>query len=74
MGDNANVYRLVENNANPAPGALPSPDPLAGYAPDTFHEFNYDQTTQYEDRGAERIVVRAMEQLDYVRGGSDYAW
>jgi Ca2+-binding RTX toxin-like protein len=41
-------------------------------AGDAFREFNYDQTSPSEDRGDERIVVRAMEQLDYTLGGADY--
>ncbi len=41
-------------------------------AGDLFREFNYDQSTLYEDRGDERIVVRAMQQLDYAPGGGDF--
>ncbi|HEY5553156.1 MAG TPA: hypothetical protein VIK52_14780 [Opitutaceae bacterium] len=78
MGDNANLYRIVVQDTNPDPGALPTPDPLAGYAGDAFETFLYDYSFDApqgsEDRGDERIVVRAMEQLDYVRGGSDFAW
>jgi Ca2+-binding RTX toxin-like protein len=60
MGDNANLYRLVEVNADAS-------------APDVFLEYEYDQTGEFENRGDERIIVRAMEQLDYTLGGSDYA-
>ena len=42
-------------------------------AGDAFLEFNYDQSSTFEDRGDERIVVRALQQLDYTLGGSDYA-
>ena len=39
MGDNGNIYRLVAVTDNPEVG-------------DTeYLEFNYDQTTEYEDRG-----------------------
>lgn len=60
MGDNANVFRVVG-------------------AGDAFRQFNYDQSFDdpvsglSEDRGAERIVVRAMQLLDYTLGGSDFA-
>ena len=54
MGDNANVYRLVNNT-------------------DEFLEFNYDQDSSFENRGEERIIPHAMEQLDYTLGGADYA-
>ncbi len=54
MGDNANVFRLVE------------------IGQDEFREFNYDQNSAFEDRGDERIVVRAMQQLDYTLGGADF--
>jgi Ca2+-binding RTX toxin-like protein len=40
---------------------------------DAFLEFNYDQDSSFEDRGDERIIPRAMEQLDYTLGGADYA-
>ena len=52
MGDNANVFRLVDDA-------------------DNFLEFNYDQS-DVEDRGDERIIPRAMQQLDYTLGGSDF--
>ncbi|NDV61616.1 LEPR-XLL domain-containing protein [Puniceicoccales bacterium CK1056] len=57
MGDNANVYRLVDA------------------AEDAFLVFNYDLTTEFENRGtsADKIIPRAMEQLDYTLGGADYA-
>jgi Ca2+-binding RTX toxin-like protein len=47
MGDNANVYRLVNSS-------------------DEFLNFNYD------DAYGLQIIPRAMEQLDYTLGGSDY--
>jgi Ca2+-binding RTX toxin-like protein len=40
---------------------------------DAFLEYNFDQSSVHENRGTERIVVRAMEQLDYTLGGADYA-
>ena len=40
---------------------------------DAFLEFNYDQSSAFEDRGDERIIPRAMEQLDYTLGGADFA-
>jgi Ca2+-binding RTX toxin-like protein len=49
MGDNADVYRVVTDNS----GAT------------SFVAFNYDQTSQYENRGDKRIVVRAYDWLDY---------
>jgi Ca2+-binding RTX toxin-like protein len=54
MGDNANVFRLVNGS-------------------DQFLQFNYDQSSTFENRGTGRIVVRAMQQLDYTLGGADYA-
>jgi Ca2+-binding RTX toxin-like protein len=39
---------------------------------DNFLQFNYDQSFVDEDRGDERIVVRAMQQIDYTLGGADY--
>jgi Ca2+-binding RTX toxin-like protein len=42
-------------------------------AGDAYLQFNYDQTSAFENRGNERIVVRAMQQLDYTLGGADYA-
>ncbi len=42
-------------------------------APDDFYQFNFDQTSTYEERGNERIIPRAMQQLDYTLGGGDYA-
>jgi Ca2+-binding RTX toxin-like protein len=51
MGDNANVYRLV--NA----------------ATDEFLTFNYDN---YDKLGIQKIIPRAMQQLDYTLGGADY--
>jgi Ca2+-binding RTX toxin-like protein len=66
MGDNANVYRLVEGGAS---GTDPD-DPL-----DNFLTFNYDDYTY--DPGTQnyglRVVPRAMEQLDYTLGGADFA-
>jgi Ca2+-binding RTX toxin-like protein len=66
MGDNANVYRLVVGGAL---GTDPN-DPN-----DLFLTFNYDNYT-YDSNSQTfglRILPRAMEQLDYTLGGSDYA-
>jgi Ca2+-binding RTX toxin-like protein len=49
MGDNANIYRIVDDA-----GGVTS-----------FKQFNYDQTSSFENRGNVRIVVRASEKLDY---------
>lgn len=57
MGDNANVYRLVQGGAS---GINPS-DPK-----DNFLTFNYD------NYGSLKIIPRAMQQLDYTLGGADY--
>jgi len=37
-----------------------------------YLEFEYDQTTAFEDRGDLRIAVRAAELLDYTPGGPDW--
>jgi hypothetical protein len=58
MGDNANVYRLVQGGAS---GSNPT-DPN-----DLFRTFNYD------NYGSLKIIPRAMQQLDYTLGGGDYA-
>ncbi len=65
MGDNANVYRLVEGGAS---GTDPD-DAL-----DEFLTFNYDNYTYNPDTELYglRIIPRAMEQLDYTLGGADY--
>ena len=65
LGDNGNIYRLVENVGEPA-----EPDPLVDAT--QYLEFNYDQTTEYEDRGDLRLIPRAAELLDYTPGGPDY--
>ncbi|HCU70037.1 MAG TPA: hypothetical protein DGF30_12660 [Desulfomicrobium sp.] len=57
MGDNANVYRLVQGGAS---GTNPAD------AKDLFRTFNYD------NYGTLKIIPRAMEQLDYHLGGADY--
>lgn len=57
MGDNANVYRLVQGGAS---GTDPG-DPL-----DEFLDFNYD------DGYGIQVIPRAMQQLDYTLGGADY--
>ncbi len=58
MGDNANVYRLVQGGASGT-----NPDDAA----DIFLTFNYD------NYGTLRIIPRAMQQLDYTLGGADFA-
>lgn len=58
MGDNANVFRLVQGGASGT-----NPEDLK----DQFLAFNYDD---YD--GGLRIIPRAMEQLDYTLGGGDY--
>ena len=42
-------------------------------AGDAYLQYGYDQSSIFEDRGDERIVVRAMQQLDYTLGGADFA-
>jgi Ca2+-binding RTX toxin-like protein len=55
MGDNANVYRLVQE------------------ATDEFLTFNYDTyEADAEPATYDRIIPRAMEQLDYTLGGADF--
>ncbi len=54
MGDNADIYRIV---TDAGPGGV-------GGAT-AFVQFNYDQTSTYENRGGLRIVVRAYDTLDY---------
>jgi hypothetical protein len=49
LGDNGNIFRLVGIDGTDGGALL---------------EFNYDQTTLFEDRGTERIVVRAADLLD----------
>ena len=53
LGDNGNIFRIGTIGAG-------------GF---TLSEFAYDQTSTFEDRGSERIVVRAAELLDYTPGG-----
>jgi Ca2+-binding RTX toxin-like protein len=57
MGDNANVFRLVNGGASGT-----NPTDLA----DVFRTFNYD------NYGSLKIIPRAMQQLDYRLGGADY--
>jgi Ca2+-binding RTX toxin-like protein len=65
MGDNANVYRLVEGGAD---GTVPD-DPS-----DNFLTFNYDTYEADADPNTyDRIIPRAMVQLDYTLGGADFA-
>ncbi|HEU5192826.1 MAG TPA: hypothetical protein VFX14_24355 [Methylomirabilota bacterium] len=59
MGDNANVFRLVQGGAS---GTNPAD------AQDTFRVFAYDNYSV-----GLRIIPRAMQQLDYTLGGADYA-
>ena len=62
MGDNANVFRLVQGGA-----AGEDPEDLL----DLFLTFNYD--VMYYDPGIyAQIIPRGMEQLDYTLGGADY--
>src|SRR5207245_489730 len=49
MGDNANIFRIVTDNAGST----------------AFVQFNYDKTSAFENRGSVRIVVRAYQFLDY---------
>ncbi|WP_404783714.1 DUF4347 domain-containing protein [Altericista sp. CCNU0014] len=58
MGDNANVYRLVQGGASGTNPTAPT---------DLFRTFAYD------NYGPLKIVPRAMQQLDYTLGGGDYA-
>ena len=37
-----------------------------------FLQFNYDQTSASEDRGARRVIVRAVQLLDYTPGGPSF--
>ena len=53
LGDNGNIYRIGAASAG-------------GFS---LAEFAYDQSSAFEDRGGERIVVRAAELLDYTPGG-----
>ena len=65
MGDNANVYRLVEGGASGT-----DPDD----AGDNFLTFNYDTYEADADPDTyDRIIPRAMVQLDYTLGGADFA-
>src|SRR5262249_27091828 len=57
LGDNGDIIRIVGTGGGPA-GA--------------YAQFNYDQTSAFEDRGMVRIVVRAARLLDYTPGGPDY--
>ena len=56
-GDNANIYRLVG---------------IGGEDGNGFLEFDYDQSSAYEDRGDLRIIPRAVELLDYTPGGASF--
>ncbi len=56
-GDNANLLLLVGT------GTIHS---------GAFLEFNYDQTSAFEDRGTLRIVPRAIQYVDYTPGGADF--
>jgi Ca2+-binding RTX toxin-like protein len=58
MGDNANIYRLVDYDDN-----------FRVYNYDLSY---YDANGVFVNRGDIRIVPRAMEQLDYSLGGADY--
>ena len=56
LGDNGNIFRVLGIHATDGGALL---------------EFNYDQTSDFEARGTERIVVRAADLLDYTPGGID---
>ncbi|HMC71660.1 MAG TPA: hypothetical protein VKJ07_21055, partial [Mycobacteriales bacterium] len=68
-GDNANVYRLVGVNRTYGLGTA------VGYgqivASNGFLQFNYDQSSTFENRGTTRIVPRGVELVDYTLGGPD---
>ncbi len=59
-GDNANIYRILGINGAEGDGV----DAANG---DEFLAFEYDKV-----RGAQRIIVRAVELIDYTPGGPDY--
>jgi len=59
MGDNADIFRLVQGGAS----ATNPTDPK-----DLFLVFAYDNYA-----GGVRIIPRAMKQLDYTLGGADFA-
>jgi Ca2+-binding RTX toxin-like protein len=59
MGDNADVFRLVQGGASRTTPTDPK---------DVYRVFGYDNYA-----GTLRIVPRAMKQLDYTLGGADYA-
>lgn len=56
LGDNGDIFRVVGINHSDT-GIL---------------SFNYDLTSQFEDRGQVRIIVRAARLLDYTPGGPDF--
>jgi len=62
-GDNANIYRLVGINGTDGEGVPEGKQ---------FLEFNYDQSSSFEDRGNLRIIPRVVELLDYTLGGPDF--
>jgi len=59
MGDNADIFRLVQGGASVTNPADPK---------DVFRVFGYDNYA-----GGLRIIPRAMKQLDYTLGGADFA-
>ncbi len=63
-GDNANIYRIVGTGDITPPGeaTIPGTGDTGG-----FLDFNYDAV-----REAQRIIVRAVELLDYTLGGPDF--
>ncbi|MFC1542035.1 calcium-binding protein, partial [Candidatus Latescibacterota bacterium] len=56
LGDNGTILRLVGTG---------------GVSDGAFLEFNYDQSSPFEDRGDLRIIPRAVNMLDYIFGGID---
>ena len=66
MGDNANVFRVVQGGASGV-----DPADLA----DNFRTFNYDSGYAPDALPStyDRIIPRAMQQLDYTLGGGDFA-
>jgi Ca2+-binding RTX toxin-like protein len=62
LGDNGNIFRLVEVTGTTG-------DPKVDAT--QYLQFNYDQTSDYEDRGTLRIIPRAADLLDYTPGGLD---
>ena len=60
-GDNSDIIRLVGIDGIDVNGVG-----------EDYLEYNYDQTSEGEDRGSERIIVRGVRLLDYTAGGPDF--